>query len=461
MKKRTVIALLMMCAAVSVTAYGKTTVKTEVKTSVVMSQEEAEKKDAEGEDRLIDIEDLSKYVKLAEYKGIELESVVELVSDEYVEYELSERMRGFAEEVKDPVQEGDIATISYVGKKDGVEFEGGSDENCDLEIGSGTFIDGFEDGVIGMKKGETKDLELTFPEDYAYEDLAGQSVVFTVTLQKTSRIPELSEEWIQKNTTCKTLEEYKELIRQELQEQESDYAKSTLRYDACSKVISESEILEYPEEMLNDIIAGYDESVLSMIEDYGMEMTLEEFIEDQGMTVEEYEEQKKYYGQEALKEKMVFQAIMDAEGITLEDEESIKIQDQLLSDYGMDMAAFVDTFGVESIQMEIAYSRVGQLILDNAKITEKIQSGETVAENGDAGVEFEEIEDLENIDIYAEDMGVSEDVEVIDDIGAIEDIEDLGYMEDYDDVVITEDVDNLYEEEDSTYEDAADGLIVE
>ena len=76
-------------------------------------------------------------------------------------------------------------------------------------------------------------------------------------------------------------------------------------------------------------------------------------------------------------------------------------------------------------------------------------------------MEFEEIEDLENIDIYAEDMGVSEDVEVIDDIGAIEDIEDLGYMEDYDDVVITEDVDNLYEEEDSTYEDAADGLIVE
>ena len=117
--------------------------------------------------RLVSVDNVEKYITIGQYKELSLENAVTDITDEDVDIEIDERLQGYAEEVSEgSVEEGDIATISYVGTVDGVEFEGGSDENYDLTIGSGTFIEGFEEGIIGMKTGETKDLNLTFAENY-------------------------------------------------------------------------------------------------------------------------------------------------------------------------------------------------------------------------------------------------------------------------------------------------------
>lgn len=111
------------------------------------------------------------------------------------------------------VEEGDSVTINFTGTIDGKEFDGGSAEDYDLVIGEGGMIDGFEDGIIGMKKGETKELDLTFPDDYYEESVAGKPVVFKVTLQKFTRPSELNDEWVAANTEYKTVDEYRAAVK--------------------------------------------------------------------------------------------------------------------------------------------------------------------------------------------------------------------------------------------------------
>ena len=153
------------------------------------------------EDSYVDNLNVADYVELGEYIGLEANMVTPYVSDEqvnsYIDSVLAQNM--IKNEITDrAVAEGDIADISYVGKKDDVAFEGGTAENYELTIGSNTFIDGFEDGVVGMKIGETKDLNLTFPENYQSTELAGAEVVFTVTLNKIyeEELPVLNDEFV-------------------------------------------------------------------------------------------------------------------------------------------------------------------------------------------------------------------------------------------------------------------------
>ena len=195
--------------------------------------------------RLTEVEDLSKYVKLAEYKGIELTKQVEAVTDDVVEQRIQDSLVDYQEAVADAVVEnGDTAVIDFVGTKDGVEFDGGSAEGYSLEIGSGTFIPGFEDGLIGMKVGETKDLDITFPEDYGVEDLNGAAVVFKVTIDQVLRTPELTDEWVAENIEeCSTIEEYRVKMRGEIQEENENAAESDLYMNAWYEVQDASEIL--------------------------------------------------------------------------------------------------------------------------------------------------------------------------------------------------------------------------
>ena len=211
MKKKAYLVVLALCTALAFTACGTTTDKIENTKSTAEAQDtpSKEQKDSGSEDsdsadpsdkdtkttvsgdtRLVSVDDVSKYVTIGQYKGLSLDNTVEAVTDDAVEGRVEQELQNKAEEVTEgSVQEGDIVTINYVGTKDGVAFDGGTANNYELTIGSGTFIDGFEDGIIGMKKGETKDLDLTFPEEYSAEDLAGQEVTFKVTLQSFKRAP--------------------------------------------------------------------------------------------------------------------------------------------------------------------------------------------------------------------------------------------------------------------------------
>ena len=233
MKKKTVAAMLVMCMALSATACSESDTK-ETKTET--TQDTGDKKDSASSDkktsasavRLVSVSDVSKYVTIGEYKGLTLDRASVTVTDDDVQAEIDYNLEEKGTEVNDgTVEEGDSVTINFTGTIDGKEFDGGSAEDYDLVIGEGGMIDGFEDGIIGMKKGETKELDLTFPDDYYEESVAGKPVAFKVTLQKFTRPSELNDEWVAANTEYKTVDEYRAAVKKELEENETKSADSS------------------------------------------------------------------------------------------------------------------------------------------------------------------------------------------------------------------------------------------
>lgn len=430
MKKKTYLVILALCAAMAMTACGTSAGQKEETKSTAESQDTADEKDSKaadsaesdsdkestgtvsGDTRLVSVDDVSKYVTIGQYKGLSLDKSVEAVTDDMVDGRIKEELQNKAEEVTEgSVQNGDVVTINYVGTKDGVAFDGGTVNNYELTIGSGTFIDGFEDGIIGMKKGQTKDLDLTFPEEYSSEELAGQEVVFKVTLQSFKRAPELTDDWAAKNTDCKTAEEYRKEIRTTLEDEAKTSAQNTLRETAWNTVLSASEVKEYPQDDMDTAKTEFK----TLYENYAKQgdMTLEDFVKAQGISMDDFEEQSSQYAEYKVKQNLIVQGIMDAENMTLEDEKSLSIQDELIKAYNVkDLAALVDKYGQAAVDESIGLLRVEDFILDNATVEEKVTAGDTEGVNGDdpsedgssaEGTVDEELETAEATDMVPEE----------------------------------------------------------
>ena len=430
MKKKTYLVILALCAAMAMTACGTSAGQKEETKSTAESQDTADEKDSKaadsaesdsdkestgtvsGDTRLVSVDDVSKYVTIGQYKGLSLDKSVEAVTDDMVDGRIKEELQNKAEEVTEgSVQNGDVVTINYVGTKDGVAFDGGTANNYELTIGSGTFIDGFEDGIIGMKKGQTKDLDLTFPEEYSSEELAGQEVVFKVTLQSFKRAPELTDDWAAKSTDCKTAEEYRKEIRTTLEDEAKTSAQNTLRETAWNTVLSASEVKEYPQDDLDTAKTEFK----TLYENYAKQgdMTLEDFVKAQGISMDDFEEQSSQYAEYKVKQNLIVQGIMDAENMTLEDEKSLSIQDELIKAYNVkDLAALVDKYGQAAVDESIGLLRVEDFILDNATVEEKVTAGDTEGVNGDdpsedgssaEGTVDEELEAAEATDMVPEE----------------------------------------------------------
>ena len=430
MKKKTYLVILALCAAMAMTACGTSAGQKEETKSTAESQDTADEKDSKaadsaesdsdkestgtvsGDTRLVSVDDVSKYVTIGQYKGLSLDKSVEAVTDDMVDGRIKEELQNKAEEVTEgSVQNGDVVTINYVGTKDGVAFDGGTANNYELTIGSGTFIDGFEDGIIGMKKGQTKDLDLTFPEEYSSEELAGQEVVFKVTLQSFKRAPELTDDWAAKNTDCKTAEEYRKEIRTTLEDEAKTSAQNTLRETAWNTVLSASEVKEYPQDDLDTAKTEFK----TLYENYAKQgdMTLEDFVKAQGISMDDFEEQSSQYAEYKVKQNLIVQGIMDAENMTLEDEKSLSIQDELIKAYNVkDLAALVDKYGQAAVDESSGLLRVEDFILDNATVEEKVTAGDTEGVNGDdpsedgssaEGTVDEELEAAEATDMVPEE----------------------------------------------------------
>lgn len=430
MKKKTYLVILALCAAMAMTACGTSAGQKEETKSTAESQDTADEKDSKaadsaesdsdkestgtvsGDTRLVSVDDVSKYVTIGQYKGLSLDKTVEAVTDDMVDGRIKEELQNKAEEVTEgSVQNGDVVTINYVGTKDGVAFDGGTANNYELTIGSGTFIDGFEDGIIGMKKGQTKDLDLTFPEEYSSGELAGQEVVFKVTLQSFKRAPELTDDWAAKNTDCKTAEEYRKEIRTTLEDEAKTSAQNTLRETAWNTVLSASEVKEYPQDDLDTAKTEFK----TLYENYAKQgdMTLEDFVKAQGISMDDFEEQSSQYAEYKVKQNLIVQGIMDAENMTLEDEKSLSIQDELIKAYNVkDLAALVDKYGQAAVDESIGLLRVEDFILDNATVEEKVTAGDTEGVNGDdpsedgssaEGTVDEELEAAEATDMVPEE----------------------------------------------------------
>lgn len=396
MKKKVYLMILTLCIAFAGTACGtKEKAAEETKISEEKTEEKEDtKKSGEGT-RLVSVKDIDKYITIGQYKGLSLEKVVETITDTEVEGSISQDLAMTKEEVKDGVvEEGDTVVVNYVGTENGKEFNGGSAENQEITIGSGGYIPGFEDGILGMKKGETKDVPLTFPEDYIEPSMSGKDVVFKITLQSFKRAPELNDDWVAKNTEYKTVEEYREGKKKLLQENAEQMADSILYQTAWNQVYEASEVKEYPEKDVKEAYAEFETQVKSYAKQGGME--LEDYLESQQVSQEAFEEQCQEYAEARVKQNLILQGIMDAEGITLEDKESLAVQDELIQTYGVqDLAALIDTYGQTSVDITIGLIRVERFIVENANVEEKISENGTVGVSGNGSVSAEGEEAVE------------------------------------------------------------------
>ncbi|MCI5869223.1 MAG: trigger factor [Dorea sp.] len=275
------------------------------------------------------------------YKGVEVDAVdkPEEVTDEKVDETIEATLQANAttKEITDrAVQKGDTATIDFVGKMDGEEFEGGSSTDYPLEIGSGQFIEGFEDSVVGHEIGDTYDWDGKFPEDFGNEKFNGKDVVFTITVKGISEqeVPELNDEFVKSvSETSKTVEDYKKEVKKQLEEDgEKDY-NDKLSQEVWKKVLENTEVKKYPQDEVKEISDSLIEQYKSAADYYGM--TYEDFLEEQmGSSVEDFEKQVDDAAKYSVKQDMVTQAIADKEKIKLDDKTYEKQLKQMAETYG-------------------------------------------------------------------------------------------------------------------------------
>ena len=406
MKKKAVAAMLIMCMAVSAAACGKSsdTEKTTTETTDTKDSEDSEKdstdtdtKEAASSEgkRLVSVKDVSKYVTIGEYKGLELTRTSQPVTDDDVQAEINYNLEDNGSEVKDgTVENGDTVTINFTGTIDGKEFDGGSAEDYELVVGDGEMIDGFEDGIVGMKSGETKELDLTFPDDYYEESVAGKAVVFKVTLQKFTRPAELTDEWVAENTEYKTVDEYRAAVKTQLEDTAVQTADYELYSDAWNEVQAASEIKDYPKEDVDAAKKSYQELNEKYVKDAGMEMA--DFLESQGMSEEDYESECQQYAESKVEQNLIVQGIMDAEGLSIDDEETQKLKDDLIKEYGFaSIDEMIETYGEQEVNESLALLRVERFIVDNANVTEV--AGDD-ADAVDEGYDLEEYDESMDID---------------------------------------------------------------
>ena len=313
---------------------------------------------------------VSECVTLGNYKGLTGVDTYVAPDEEYIDNYITTVMTPVAVEDENAVAgNGDTANIDYEGKIDGVAFDGGTSQGYDLVLGSGTFIPGFEDGVVGMKKGETKDIEVTFPENYGSEDLAGKPAIFTVTLNEIKRTPELTDEWVAENAgvpDVTTIEEYKAYLMDYFTKNMRAQADSNLQLELWNQVIEETTVTKIPKSYYDAALANYDRLNEADAEYYNM--TIDEFLEANGITKEQYNEMRETYGKDAAKNNLISTAVWEAEGLTTDGDEYKKVLEDLQEQYGMTYDELVEEFGEETI------AEYGK----NYTVLEKIRSYATV-----------------------------------------------------------------------------------
>ena len=269
--------------------------------------------------------DTKQEVTLGEYKGLTIEDIDPEVSakevDQYVDM-----IRSKQAEVKtitdkrNVLKKGDTANMDFVGKKDGVPFAGGSAEGYDLEIGSGSFIPGFEEQMEGMKVEEVRNIELSFPEDYYVSDLAGQPVVFEVTLHAIKRkiLPELNDEFVKDVSNFETVAEYKEDIKNMLSAEKTAEIKNRHKAAVAQQVVEASDVVA-PESMVNEETESSMNDIRFTMKQQGIE--LEDYLKMTNGKLEDIENECRMRAEALVKQTIVFEAIAEKEGLAVSDED--------------------------------------------------------------------------------------------------------------------------------------------
>ncbi len=311
-KKYTILALLAIAAMVMTGCSWE-----EVKEKFVGVSTGAAVDEAATGSAVVEIEDYTAgdCVTLGEYKGVEVDCTV---SEEEIQEQIDSLVAANPTKVKKgKAKKGMKVNIDYTGKKDGKEFDGGTAQSQEITLGESGFIDGFDDGVIGMKVGQTKDLNLTFPSDYGEKSLAGQDVVFTVKLNHIVKDGVFNDAMVKKTSDYKTTEEWKKAKKKELADEKKSSAGSTV----LSKIFDSSTVKKLPETMRKAELQQADYYYRQQISSAAPSLTFAQALSQMGYTMDLYESQLSSTAESNAKMQLIMEAIAEKEGFLPTDEE--------------------------------------------------------------------------------------------------------------------------------------------
>ena len=311
-------------------------------------------------------------VEVKDYKGVEVEKVVQEVKDEDVENELKAVQKRNARMilVERPAKEGDTVLFDYAGFVGDEQFEGGTAERQELVLGSGMFIPGFEEQLIGTTPGEKVDVKVTFPEEYHAEELAGKEAVFHCLVHeiKEEQLPELDDEFAKDVSEYDTLEELKNANRERLEAYAKTSAENQMKDAAILKVVEANDV-EIPRAMVEDEIDRMIGELNQQLRYQGI--TIDKYLEFTGKSMADFREEVRPEAEKAVKTRIILMGIVEAEKIEVSAEEMEKELELMAAQYQMTADKIKEMIGVENLtflQKDLQVRKAIDFIYDNAKI---------------------------------------------------------------------------------------------
>jgi trigger factor len=317
-------------------------------------------------------------VTLGEYKNLKVTVEPTEVTEEEINKEIERSLDKNAEMIvkeEGTLEEGNTAVFDFSGSVDGEKFEGGTAENYELEIGSGQFIPGFEDQMIGMKAEEEKDVVVTFPENYQQESLAGKEAVFAVKLHeiKERQVPELSEDFVKDLDieNVQTIDDYKNHIRENLKAQKEEQKKNKVRQLVIEQATKNAEF-DVPEEMVQDETNRMMKQQESQIKQYGLDFKT--YLQYMGKTEEVFKEELAVQAKVNVEQQLILSEIGTAENLEASEEEINEKYDALLEQYkaqNVSMEQIKQAIPESAVKSEIVFGKTIDLLVDTAEVVEE------------------------------------------------------------------------------------------
>lgn len=312
-------------------------------------------------------------VTLGEYKGVEVKKAEAVVTDEDVENELTaaRKKNGRLIDVEDgAIEDGDNTIIDFTGYIDDKTFDGGAGTDYPLVIGSHSFIEGFEDQLIGKKKGETCDVNVTFPAEYHADELAGKPAKFVVTIKEVKRneLPELNDEFASEVSDFDTLDEYKADIRKKLQEKKEQDAKVENENNVIEKVVENAQ-MELPQPMVDTQAREMVENYARRLQSQGL--NINDYMKYTGMTPEKLMEQMRPEAEKRIKTRLVLEKVVEVENVEVSDEKLDEQINEIAASYKLEGAKLKEMMGErekEQIREDLKVQVAIDLLVEQAKL---------------------------------------------------------------------------------------------
>lgn len=406
MKKNKIVfaaAAVLMTASLAACGSGKTEKTTQAETTAAATQSEISAEDAaiSALENTV-VPDMPKFkdmgmVKMADISSITVETAAKMaVDDEMLDSQISSILSAYLEEVEEPAKNGDTVNIDFVGKIDGTAFEGGTGEKYDLKLGSGQFIDGFEDQLIGAKKGDKVTVKVTFPENYGKEELNGKPAEFDVTVNKVSRTAELTDKWISEHaedleTKAKTVAEFKDEQRALLQASIDAAYNNNIQADALQQLVDKSEI-GVTTEMKEYAEAYMIRLQIDQAAQYGYKIS--DILKMNNMTVDQFKEEMQTYAADFAEQRVLMSTIAEEQGIKATDEVIDNYINTINALYGTNYnkIQLIEQFGGDMVKQEAVDEAVFEYIRNNVKVVELSESELKAKAESEAAEETEEEE---------------------------------------------------------------------